>query len=289
MSGGSGGDRPAVAIGSVMAGVVMLTSGDLIAKDLLRIYSPFELMLARGPFAFVPLLIALHLTGTWSRLPTRRPVAQAGRGLAMATAYCCYLMALRTLPMADATALMFAAPFMVAGLSRLVLGERVSPARWAAIAVGFAGVLVVAQPGGAGFRAEGLWALGGAGALALAALLARRLGATEPATVTTFYTTLAMTALGAAPLLLGGGPWVAPEGGHVAAIAAAGLIAGSAHFLIAYAYRRGEASLVAPFEYVALPAAALLGYLAFGDVPGREVWIGMATIACAGCLLARRA
>ena len=284
----STGDRPVVAVGSVMAGVAMLTLGDLIAKDLLRIYSPFELILVRGPFAFIPLLIAIHVTKNWPRLLTRRPVGQLTRGLAMATAYCCYLFSLRSLPIADATALMFAAPFMVAGLSRFVLNERVPWPRWAAIAVGFAGVLVIVQPGGAGFRPEGLWALGGAFALALAALLARTLGATEPAPVTTFYTVLMMLALGAAPILADDGLWIAPEGRHVVLMAVAGLIAGAAHFLIAHAYRRGEASLVAPFEYVALPTAALLGYLAFGDVPGREVWAGMALIACAGYLLTRR-
>lgn len=285
---GRRGDRPLAAIGAVTAGILMLAAGDVITKDLLALYSPFELILLRSPFALLPPIVALHVTGGWRRLATRRPLAQLGRGLAMAGAYALYLMSLRSMPMADATALMFSAPFVTAGLSRLVLGEAVPLHRWFAIALGFAGAMAIVQPGGESFRPEGLWALAGAVSLAVAALLARSLGETEPAPVTAFYTSLAMLVLGAVLLAGDPGQWLAPSPSHLAFMALVGLVAGTAHFLIVYGYGRGEVSLVAPFEYVALPAAALLGFAVFGDVPQASVWAGMAVIACAGYLLTRR-
>lgn len=285
---GRRGDRPLAAIGAVTAGILMLAIGDVVTKDLLALYSPLELILLRSPFVLIPPAIALCIAGSWHRLATRRPAAQLGRGAAMAGAYGLYLMSLRSMPMADATALMFSAPFVTAGLSRLVLGEAVPWHRWVAIALGFAGAMAIVQPGGESFRPEGLWALAGAVSLAVAALLARSLGETEPAPVTAFYTALAMLVLGAAGLVIDPGQWLAPAPRHLALMALVGLVAGTAHFLIVYGYGKGEVSLVAPFEYVALPAAALLGFVAFGDVPSVSVWVGMAVIACAGYLLTRR-
>ena len=230
----------------------------------------------------------LTLNRQWHRLATRRLGGQLCRGFAMAGSYGLYLQALRAMPIADATALMFASPFIVAALSPLVLGERVPALRWAAIAAGFVGVLIVVQPGGASFRPEGLWALAGAGGMALSALLARRLGATEPPGVTAFYTAVAFLALGAVPTL-GLGQWQAPDGLQLVLMALAGLIAGTAHFLIVLAYRGASASLVAPFEYSALLVAIVSGFVFFGDVPDAEVWAGIVVIVAAGVVLARRA
>ena len=119
-------------------------------------------------------------------------------------------------------------------------------------------------------------------------LLARRLGSTEPAPVTAFYTTVAFLLAGLVPVAAVPGTWQPAGGSHLALIALAGLIAGSAHFLIIFAYRKGEASLVVPFEYSSLLVAVVLGYLVFGDVPTVMAAAGMVLIAFAGILLARR-
>ena len=144
------------------------------------------------------------------------------------------------------------------------------------------------QPGTEAFRPQALWCVAGALAAAVTALLARRLGGTEPAAVTSFYTTVAFLLAGAIPVAFLPGHALDPTSGEVMLTALAGLIAGTAHFLIILAYRRGEASLVAPFEYSALIVAIVLGYVFFGDVPAPAVWGGMALIVTAGILLARR-
>lgn len=281
-------DRPGLAIGSVILGVSLLTCGDVIAKQVTDHLTPFAYICLRSLFAFIPVVIALSLARCWGRLHTRHPWGQAARGLSMAVAYNCYLQALQTMPIADVTALFFIAPFLVAPLSRFVLGEHVPLVRWIAAAIAFSGVLVIVQPGTEAFRPQALWCVAGALAAAVTALLARRLGGTEPAAVTSFYTTVAFLLAGAIPVAVLPGHALDPTTGEVMLTALAGLIAGTAHFLIILAYRRGEASLVAPFEYSALIVAIVLGYVFFGDVPAPAVWGGMALIVGAGILLARR-
>lgn len=90
------------------------------------------------------------------------------------------------------------------------------------------------------------------------------------------------------PVLAVPGTWQMAEGINLWLIVVAGLLAGSAHFLIIFAYRKGEASFVVPFEYSSLLVAVALGYLVFGDVPTVMVAIGMMLIAVAGIILARR-
>jgi drug/metabolite transporter (DMT)-like permease len=281
-------DNPGAAIGCIILGIGLLTCGDVIAKLVTDHLTPFAYICLRSLFAFIPVVLALTLSRCWSRLRTSHPWGQAARGLSMAVAYNCYLQALQTMPIADVTALFFIAPFLVAPLSRFVLGEHVPLSRWIAVAIAFAGVLVIVQPGTDAFRPEGLWCVAGALAAAVTALLARRLGGTEPAAVTSFYTTIAFLLTGAIPVALLPGHVLDPTGWELLLAAAAGLLAGTAHFLIVLAYRRGEASLVAPFEYSALIVAIVLGYLFFGDVPTPPVWAGMALIVAAGILLARR-
>jgi drug/metabolite transporter (DMT)-like permease len=282
-------DNPGAAILTIVGGISLLTMGDVFAKQIIANLSPFQHVMLRSLFAFIPVLIALQITNSWQFLRTKRPWGQAARGLSMAAAYGFYLQALRELPIADATAIIFSSPFFVALFSRLFLGEKVPPMRWFAIILGFVGALVIVQPGTEAFRPAALWGVAGALAAAITGLLARHLGSTEPASVTSFYTTIAFLLTGLLPVAVLPGLWKDPTGIEMAMIAGAGLIAGTAHFLIILAYRKAEASLVAPFEYSSLLVAIIMGFAVFGDLPTLPVWIGMGLIACAGALLARRA
>ena len=281
-------DRPRLAIAAVTAGVCLLTVCDVLAKTVTQHVDPFSFILLRSGVAFLPVFMALSISRTWRHLKTRRPWGQAFRGMAMALAYTFFLRAIIELPIADAAAVTYSAPFIVAICSRIFLRERVSPVRWSAISVGFAGALIIVQPGSDAFRPAVLWAIGAAISVAVTVLLARRLGSTEPAPVTAFYTTLAFVLTGLVPILVVPGTWQMASGINLWLIVLAGLLAGSAHFLIILAYRRGEASFVVPFEYSSLLAAVVLGYLFFGDVPTVVVAIGMSLIAAAGIILVRR-
>ncbi len=281
-------DQPGLAIASVIAGMCLLTVCDVLAKTVTQDIDPFSFILLRSCVAFLPVFVALSVSRTWRYLKTRRPWGQACRGMAMAMAYTFYLRAILELPIADATAVTMSAPFIVASLSGIFLGERVTLIRWAAISLGFAGALVIVQPGSDAFRPAALWGIGAAISVAVTALLARRLGMTEPASVTAFYTTIAFALAGLVPILIVPGTWQMAEGINLWFIVLAGLLAGSAHFLIILAYRKGEASFVVPFEYSSLVVAVVLGYLVFGDIPTVMVATGMTLIALAGIILARR-
>ena len=281
-------DQPGLAIASVIAGTCLLTVCDVLAKTVTQDIDPFSFILLRSCVAFLPVFVALSVSRTWRYLKTRRPWGQACRGMAMAMAYTFYLRAILELPIADATAVTMSAPFIVASLSGIFLGERVTLIRWAAISLGFAGALVIVQPGSDAFRPAALWGIGAAISVAVTALLARRLGMTEPASVTAFYTTIAFALAGLVPILIVPGTWQMAEGINLWFIVLAGLLAGSAHFLIILAYRKGEASFVVPFEYSSLVVAVVLGYLVFGDIPTVMVATGMMLIALAGIILARR-
>ncbi len=282
-------DNPGAAVLTIVGGISLLTLGDVFAKEIITEISPFEHVMLRSVFAFIPVLIALQITNNWRFLRTNRPWGQAARGLSMAAGYSFYLQALMELPIADATAMIFSSPFFVALFSRLFLSERVPPIRWLAIVLGLAGALIIIQPGTEAFRPAALWGIAGALAAATTGLLARHLGSTEPASITSFYTTVAFLLIGVIPVAALPGLWVTPDSIQIAMIAGAGLIAGTAHFLIVLAYRKAEASLVAPFEYSSLVVAIIMGFVVFGDIPTLPVWIGMGLIACAGALLARRA
>ncbi len=281
------GDQPGLAIATVIGGVCLLTLGDGIAKSVTREIDPFSYILIRSVFAFLPVIVALQVSRTWRGLKTRRPWGQAARGVAMALAYTFYLRAIQELPLADAAAVTFSSPFLVVILAAVFLKERVSFVRWLAIAVGFLGALIIVQPGSDAFRPAALWGVAAAASVAVTVLLARRLGSTEPAPVTAFYTTVAFVFAGLVPVAVLPGTWQMADGENLILIALAGLVAGAAHFLIIFAYRKGEASLVVPFEYSSLLVAIALGYLAFGDVPTLMVTAGMGLIVLAGLILAR--
>lgn len=266
----------------IVLAVALLSTSDAIIKGL-RIHLPtMEIICIRSVSALIPVAIILQVQRGWAGLKTRRPVAQIVRGGLVVASYALFLEALAVLPLALTVALVFSAPIMVAALSPIVLHERVSLARWIGVIVGFAGVLVIVQPGSASFRPEALIAIGAALAYASSSLLARRLGATDPPSVTAFYTGI-MFLLGSLPFVLAmPHTWVPPNDVQISLLVVTGLIAGTAHFLIVAAYRHAQASVVAPFEYTGLVWAAFFGYVIWHETPAWETTAGIVLIIAGG-------
>ena len=218
-------------------------------------------------------------------LATGRPARQIVRALLLLATTLCIMTALGHMPLAETTAVAFAAPVIVVILARPLLGERISPVRWVAVTIGFAGVLLIARPGG-GLSPVGLaWAGAGAVFLALYQLLTRQLSAGENPLTMLFYTALVGT-LAMTPWL----PWVwggpRPEGLELALLLAMGVFGGTGHFLLIRAFREAPASLLSPITYAQIPMAALFGWVVFHHTPAPGAFLGMAVIAAAGVLLA---
>jgi drug/metabolite transporter (DMT)-like permease len=193
---------------------------------------------------------------------------------------------LRTLPLTEAYTIIFVAPLIITALSGPILGERVGALRWAMIAVGFAGVLVVLRPTGAGLLSlPGLAVLIAAATYAVSAITVRVLGRTDTSESMVFWMT-GMLALGAG--LLAAPHWVPVRLEHAPILAAIAVTGFLGQFAITEAFRRAEASVIAPLEYTALAWGAGLDWIFWNTLPDAVTWVGAAIIIASGLVLLRR-
>jgi drug/metabolite transporter (DMT)-like permease len=254
------------------------------AKALTGDFPVIELLWARtaGHLAFV---VAAFGPRHGRRLfATRHPVFQLTRSLLLLGSTAFNFAALRFIALATAATINFTAPCIVALLAVPMLGERVGARRWLAIAVGFAGVLVVVGPGRDVAQLASLLSLGTAVCYAGYQVLTRRVAATDPPETTVGYSALVGTAL---TTVLVPFSWVSPASWTQAALLLSmGLTGGIGHYLVARAYMWAPASVVSPFNYAQLLGAAVTGYLFFGEVPGPALWAGAALIVASGLAIA---
>ncbi len=267
---------------TMCAGVLLLTISDALTKWLVERYQPLQIILVRSLTA-LPFVTALVVwTDGWSGLGSARPVVHLWRGLLTIAAASAFILSLRTLPLAEATALIAAAPLVIAALSIPLLGERVGAPRWVAIASGFAGVLVITRPGAATFQVASALALAATALYALVMISARWIDPRDSARTVMLYLTLTAALFSSAAAVM---PWPVPralDAPLFLAMAVAGTLGVT---LITQAFRRAPAAVVAPFDYTALLWAGALGWLVWGDVPDVLTLAGAAIIVASGLWL----
>lgn len=193
--------------------------------------------------------------------------------------------ALTMIPLAEATALGFAAPLFATVGAIFILGEVVRARRMAALAAGFTGVLVVLGPSLGGISAGAFLALLNALLLAIVALIVKRLTATDKVETIIIYMVLLSTPVSLIPALF---VWTGPDLKTLfwlVCLAGAGTIG---HYCWTRASSLAEVSLLQPVEFVKLPLTALAGFMIFAEVPGITVWIGGAIIFTATAYITRR-
>ncbi len=246
-----------------------------------------QVVLARSIFALPIMLPLVWRAGGWSALRTPNPMGHAGRiiwGLiGMAGAFHGYA----TLPLASVTALGFTMPLFLTLLAVPLLGERIDGRRLAAVLAGFLGVMVMLRPGGGG---PGQWldylaVLAAALAWALAMISIRRMGEAGESGVTI----VAWFAIGcsAISVVFALPVWVWPSAGQWALLAGVGLVSAVAQLMMTEAYRRGDTTLVAPFEYSAILWTTLLGVLVWGEAPDGYDALGIAILVGCGLYIWR--
>ncbi len=297
-------DAPLKGVLCVVAGICVFSIQDVIIKSISGAYPVHQIVFVRSLVALAPLLVIAHFGGGLASLRTRRPWAHLLRGGAMLASYTTYYLAIAALPLALAVALFFVAPLMITALSHFLLGEKAHLRRWFAVAVGFAGVLVMTRPGGGTIEPAALFAVLAAVFYAVATILTRRLGATESGPSLAFSATLVyLTANALLGLTIGDGAlarpthpslefmlraWAWPSGLDLALMALCGLIAAFGFYFLSQAYRLAPATSVAPFEYVGLPLAALWGYLFWNEVPQATTVLGVVLIVGSGLYVLHR-
>ena len=258
-----------------LAALAVFASLDACTKHLVRGLPVVEVMWARFGFHLLTVSVALRLAGR--RLPwrPRAPRLQCLRSLALAGCSLLFIAALAHIPLAEATAINFAGPLFTVLLAVLWLGERVGWQKWAGVAAGLAGVLIILRPFGAAFHAATLFALASAAVNSVYLVLTRKLATADSPTTTIFHTGLwaALAASLVVPFV-----WVPPDAGAWAGLLAIGGLGGIGHFLLVLAHHRAPASLLAPVSYVQMIWATLLGAVLFAELPDAATVFGACVI-----------
>lgn len=267
-------------IATISAGYAVISVADAAVKWALPEVGVAVAMIWRGLFGM--LAIAL-LAGGQGLFPRRRPLLALRSGLHCVVTVAFYLAWFNGLPLADSYAVSAAAPLMMTVLAIPLLGEKVGWRRWTSTCLGFAGVLVMLQPGGELWRWEAAMLLAGAATLALTRIWTRVLAATDTPQAIAFWLLFAHVPMGL--LLL---PIFPPVGSLVPswdiafALAFLGLGNGCAHFLFARAFAIAPVSALAPYEYTTLLWGGLLGFLIWTEVPSWTTLSGAAVVIAAG-------
>lgn len=290
---GARGTRPVIqAIAISLSALFLLDCMGLIVKLLSERYPAIQLAVFRNLFGLVPAALMLTLSRPWHR--AGRPLLMRQwrlgllRGLFVAGAQACFYLALGLLAFATAATLAFAMPLFVTALSVPLLGDRVGPWRWAAVAIGFAGVVMVMGPGTDAFGWEALLPIGAALAYAVATVTVGRIDAHVPSPLVNLYGQVGALA-GTLVLTLAGTGFVPiASATDLAWIAAMGVLGGTGVTLLIVAYRSTEPANLAPFDYCGILFAFTLGWLAFGEAPVDRLFPGVLLIVGGGLLIVWR-
>jgi drug/metabolite transporter (DMT)-like permease len=249
-----------------------------------------QVVFFRSAFAIIPVVVIYAWRGELdAAFRTGRPLGHVTRGLIAVVGMFLNFAALARLPLVDATAISFAAPFITVALAALVLKERVRAYRWSAVAIGFGGVLVMLWPylnvgalvaaGSTASTVGAACAVTAAVSNATAVIQTRRLTDSETTASIVFYFSLICTLAGLASLPF---VWRAPSATELAALISIGVVGGLSHIFLTESYRYAPASVVAPFDYVALLWAFFFGYMLFDEIPSRYVYAGAAIVVASG-------
>ena len=254
---------------------------DGISRHLASEYNVLMVVMIRYWFfaAFVISIASRKAGGVRAAAATTQPVLQAFRGLLLAAEVCVMVLAFTLLGLVESHAIFASYPLIVAALSGPILGEAVGWRRWAAIGVGFIGILVILQPGVTVFSPYALIAVASALMFALYALLTR-FAARNDSTATSFFWT--GTAGAAAMTVVGVWFWEPmshPDWVWMGILCVTGA---TGHWLMIRCYEVAEASAVQPFAYLQLVFAAMIGITVFGETLETNVAIGVCIVVSAG-------
>ncbi|UEM23302.1 DMT family transporter [Skermanella mucosa] len=268
----------------MILGMSLFTLNDAMGKWLVEIY-PVPMILAIRSAASLLILAPLIMrAGPLRVLRTDKPIAHLVRVALMIAEVALFYISVRVLPLADVLTIYMAAPLLVTALSVPLLGEKVGPRRWCAIAVGFAGVLMVLRPTGDILNFGALAALGGSFTFALMLISTRSLRGTGGLTLLVFQT----LGVGAAGAIAVPFYWTLPTWPHLGLLGILGVVALAAHALVNQSLKLSPAAVVVPYQYTSLVWALALGWIIWGDVPDPWVAAGAALIVASGLFVFHR-
>lgn len=275
-------EHPIKGILFILAAVFLFAGSDALSKYLTQFYTVVLVLWVRYVVHVLLMLIALRPKSITSLFETANPKLQLVRGLCMVCTNLLFISALRFIPLAEGTSIVYLTPLIVTVLSGPLLGAQVGRLQWVAVLIGFMGVLLIVRPGGALFHPIALLALGAACSFSLYQLVTRKLNRTDNANVSNFISGLVSVVV--TSLLL---PffWTIPTLYFGSLMVALGFSALVSHLCMTHAYHHAEPSTLAPFTYLQLPFAGLIGYVLFDHIPDTLAFVGMFVIALGGLLV----
>jgi len=272
-------ERPLRAIALMLAAMFLFVTSDGATKYLAADMSPQQIIFVRYGVVVAVLLPILWLRRGEGLLVTGRPVLHVLRGLLLMVSGTIFIFSLEDLPLETATAIGFVSPFYVTALSIPLLGEKVGVRRWAAVGVGFLGVLLILRPGGASFQWAMLLPLLSSLCWAVGLIMTRMMrGSERPLTILVYSSLVGL--IGVAPLAL---PlWRAPDLVEWSLLIGVGVFNAVAQYLVIRAFMMASASMLAPFSYSTIVWATLIGLAFFGTFPDMPTLAGTLVLVMAG-------
>ena len=268
-----------------LASVALLAGMAAAVKYLGQSIPVGEIIFVRGLIGVLVLALVSQLSLGVQVLKTSAFRSHAARSIAGTVSMFCWFTALALIPLAEMTAISFTTPMYLTLLAMLFLGERIRIYRWMALAIGFAGVLIMIGPlldfeNGSAIGVMTAVAAAFFGAFAQMSL--RRMSGGEHALTITFYFLLTSMICAAVTVIFG---WIMPTGEQLLILLLVGLLGVFGQLTMSFSYRYAEASTIAPLDYTSLLMAVGYGFLFFGEIPGASIWLGAPLVILAGMII----
>lgn len=276
----------------IVVGMFIFSFQNIAIKSLSGGYPVLQIVILRSLVALPATILLFWFEGNRGLPSTSQKRLEYLRGFFLFISYTTYFMGLSALPLAEAASIRFSAPLTITALSVFMLGEKVGPRRWAALLVGFCGVLFIVRPGTSSFNAGSIYVFVATIFYALSLMLTRRLKEHDSSATMAYYSTLVylLSAFILAPIAIGVGEmpdahpsiaflfraWSTPSMFDLAIMLGLGVVWATGMFVVAKAYSLALASVASPFEYVTLPINVMWGYIIWSEVPTIATWIGAA-------------
>lgn len=272
------------AAGLLMLAMTMISSNDAFIKTASESLGIGQILFLRGTMACMIMAAIIKLSGrpllpraSLSRINVLRATLETAATL-------CFITGLSLLPIATASTLVWTSPLLLTLLAAILLKEHVAPARWIAVAMGFAGTLLVTQPFGAGFSTAMTLPLLAALFVAARDIVTRHIDRSLHSFYITLATLVLVTLTG---LILSIFDWRPVHGKHMLMLAASAFLLTGGFFSQVSAIRMGELSFISPFAFIGIVVALILGYLFWNDVPTILMLTGIALIVASCVYIAR--
>ncbi|MDF3853464.1 DMT family transporter [Paracoccus sp. P2] len=274
-------DRQGAAILMICASALIFAAQDGVSRHLAAVYSPVFIVMLRYWFfaAFVVLLCARAPGGLGRAIRSGRPLTQIFRGVLLVAEVVLMIEAFVRMGLINTHAIFICYPLMISALSGPLLGEKVGWRRWAAVAVGFLGILIVLKPGSGVFSADAMLPLTGAAMFAVYGLLTRLVSREDSAVTSFFWTGIAGAG---AVTLIGIWHWEPMASEDIPWLLVLCFSGVAGHFLLIKAYELAEASALQPFSYTQLVWVSIFGVTVFGETLAPNVAIGGLIVVGAG-------